>query len=1276
MNERDIFLSILEIDDPAEREAQLESACAGDIELLGRVEALLASHESQSQFLNTPAVEQMADDSAAALAETMAPEDGSTHDEPVSNTDEADTMIEDSDDEIPLGYLEPSTREDSLGRLGHYEITEVIGRGAFGIVLKAFDEKLHRVVALKVLSPEMAATSPARKRFKREARSSAVIRHENVVSIYAVEDEPTPYLVMEYIPGKTLQERLDEKGPLEVTEVLRLGKQIADGLAAAHAQDLIHRDVKPANILLETSIDDHVKITDFGLARTADDASMTQSGVIAGSPMYMAPEQALGNKLDQRADLFSLGSVLYQMVSGRPPFRAPSTLAVLKRVADDTPRAITEIIPETPEWICELIGHLHAKNPDERYATAKEVSQLLAQCLDDLKAGRKPKITAPKPVGDDSTVRAAKPVEKPIEKPILQRSFAKVAAVVLLLFIAIGISEGTGVTDWTSTVIRIAYGEGTLVIESNDPGVKISIDGEEITIRGSGIEKLTLRPGEYKIAATKDGKQVKQELVTITRDGRTIVRMTLETGGLTVARAKSSNVLTPVSAANYALDFEDKNAYIEVPSLSNQLGDGPFTIEGYMTLGPDMSEDQRVTLFHDSSSIFLHVQHKKSWQFWRTTEEKGSGSIAREATAFGVRAHVAAVWDGTNRSLYVNGQQQSVINGRIGKVRLIASIPVRIGGIGRASKIEVIVPYGIDEIRISTVARYTKDFSPAKRFDSDEHTLALYHFDEGRDSILNDASDNGHHGKIVGAKWVNADGTSIEPPSIQWPADAPPPAVAPFDAEQAKQHQQAWAKYLGVPVEYTNTLGMKFRLVPPGEFLMGSTPEEIEEQIEHAKTRPNWEQVWHDRLISQGPRHKVILTQPLYLGITEVTQAQYLHVMGTNPSHFSANGQGKEVVAGVETSNHPVESVSWNDVAEFCAKLCEQEQLKPFYQRSGKVVTVLEGTGYRLPTEAEWEFACRAGTTTRFWSGNKDSDLRQSDWEGGNSGIRTHAVGKLRINPFGMFDIHGNVREWVEDIWEKDYYKNFTKQPAIDPRHAVSVGKAAIRSCRGGSALVGPPLSISAHRGSYGQDLKRPHAGFRVALTVDAVKKLLSDKPAAVAPFTDAAVERIAALPAEEQVEEVRQELKRRNPDFDAATLKYTVNDGVVVGLVFLSDHVTDISPVRALTGLQSLDCSGSWDPINSIKSGLSQLTDLSPLRGLVLTSLECNGTEVADLSPLEGMALERLSLAMTPVSDLSAIDAQHLTYLNLNITQVTDARLAHFNDCQKLRTLRLGLRR
>jgi serine/threonine protein kinase len=186
---------------------------------------------------------------------------------------------------------------------------------------------------------------------------------------------------MEYIPGQTLQQRLDQTGPLDPMEVLRIGEQVARGLAAAHAQGLIHRDIKPGNILLEGGFEQKVKITDFGLARAADDASLTQSGVIAGTPLYMAPEQAKGETLDPRADLFSLGSVLYTMVSGRPPFRASTALSVLKRVADDTPRSIREIVPDVPQWLCDLIARLHAKDPAERFQTAAEVADLFGRHL-------------------------------------------------------------------------------------------------------------------------------------------------------------------------------------------------------------------------------------------------------------------------------------------------------------------------------------------------------------------------------------------------------------------------------------------------------------------------------------------------------------------------------------------------------------------------------------------------------------------------------------------------------------------------------------------------------------------------------------------------------------------------------------------------------------------------------------------------------------------------------------------------------------------------------
>jgi serine/threonine-protein kinase len=275
----------------------------------------------------------------------------------------------------------PTPGSAGLGRLGHYVVLEMIGRGGMGVVFRAHDETLNRVVAVKLLSAAPANNAPARQRFLREARAAAAVRDEHVISVYAVDEvNGTPYLVMEYIRGQSLEEKLARTGALELHEVLRIGMQVARGLSAAHAQGLAHRDIKPANILLENGVE-RVKITDFGLARVADDASLTQSGTVAGTPEYMAPEQAQGGFVDHRADLFSLGSILYTMCAGHPPFRASNPLAVLKRVVEDTPRPLRQINPAVPDWLEHLIAKLHAKDPADRFQSAAEVAVLLERCL-------------------------------------------------------------------------------------------------------------------------------------------------------------------------------------------------------------------------------------------------------------------------------------------------------------------------------------------------------------------------------------------------------------------------------------------------------------------------------------------------------------------------------------------------------------------------------------------------------------------------------------------------------------------------------------------------------------------------------------------------------------------------------------------------------------------------------------------------------------------------------------------------------------------------------
>ena len=279
------------------------------------------------------------------------------------------------------GILEAPSHPELLGRLGRYEIERVIGAGGMGIVLRGFDSDLNRPVAIKILARHLAHSGAARQRFARESRAAAAVVHEHVVAIHNVETRgETPFLVMQYVAGESLQERVNQIGPLDAKEVLRIGIQAAAGLHAAHEQGVIHRDIKPANILLEHGVD-RALVTDFGLARTVDDASLTQTGIVAGTPHYMSPEQANGRETDLRTDLFSLGAVLYFMATGRPPFRAEHALGVLNRICHEPHRPLWRVNPEVPDELSEIVDRLLEKKPKRRFASAAEAQSALTHCL-------------------------------------------------------------------------------------------------------------------------------------------------------------------------------------------------------------------------------------------------------------------------------------------------------------------------------------------------------------------------------------------------------------------------------------------------------------------------------------------------------------------------------------------------------------------------------------------------------------------------------------------------------------------------------------------------------------------------------------------------------------------------------------------------------------------------------------------------------------------------------------------------------------------------------
>ncbi len=309
------------------------------------------------------------------------------------------------------------------------------------------------------------------------------------------------------------------------------------------------------------------------------------------------------------------------------------------------------------------------------------------------------------------------------------------------------------------------------------------------------------------------------------------------------------------------------------------------------------------------------------------------------------------------------------------------------------------------------------------------------------------------------------------PIQIAQPIAPPSVAIAPFDGTQAATHQAAWAKYLNQPVESTNGIGMKLRLIPPGEFQQGASEQEVEV----------FSKLEGRSLANDGPQHRVRLTQPFYIGVSEVTQAEYQTVIGSNPSMFSPTGEFAARVAGSETTQHPVENVTWFDAIEFCNALSLREKLTPCYERTDNDVTIVSGTGYRLPTEAEWEYACRAGTESPWSFGGQEAPFEQFAWVAGNGEFRSHPVGQLAPNAFQLHDLHGNLWEWCQDVFDPRYYELLTDPITVDPTGSPPAG---VRCMRGGVWDNSIRLCRSAHRGANQPTAHNASIGFRVARTM------------------------------------------------------------------------------------------------------------------------------------------------------------------------------------------------
>ena len=494
--------------------------------------------------------------------------------------------------EPALAFLAPPQEPDEIGRLGPYRILKKLGAGGMGMVFLAEDPLLKRKVALKTMLPTIAVNPQARERFLREARAAAAIEHAHIIAIHQVgEDNGVPYLAMPFLKGESLDDRLARDKKLPATEALRITYEMADGLAAAHGQGLIHRDIKPGNVWLEEQParsrapgtpavrgPAKVKVLDFGLARSeVEDTHLTHTGTIIGTPAFMAPEQARGVHVDARADLFSLGCVLYVMLTGQRPFTGATTMALLTALAVDTPKSPREVNPAIPAALSDFTMRLLAKRPEDRPASALDVldelrnvvkvaneakktsqkssigSIQIKQVIPAVDPPEKPATEAivlaspPKKPTTEALVQVPPPTLKPrperavVTTPAPRRSRTTIFVALAMLFLI-----GGGLAAY-QLIFKTA--DGTLIVEVDGDDTDIRFQKGELRVFDSdGTLKYTLKPsernralppGKYLVQVTgADGLTVDTDKFEIKKGGKATVRVTVNAAAVARTDAK------------------------------------------------------------------------------------------------------------------------------------------------------------------------------------------------------------------------------------------------------------------------------------------------------------------------------------------------------------------------------------------------------------------------------------------------------------------------------------------------------------------------------------------------------------------------------------------------------------------------------------------------------------------------------------------------------------------------------------------------------------------
>ena len=984
----------------------------------------------------------------------------------------------------------PGPKKDRLigQTLGEFKILQLIGAGGMGRVYLAEQAGLERQVAVKVLPQQIVEDEAAIERFQREAKVVAKLTHPNIAQVYSIgSEEDIHYVAMELVSGGDVAGMIKERGRVPIDEAATIIRQALMGVGSAHAEGIIHRDLKPQNLMVTAH--GIVKVMDFGLARALSaDSSLTASGAVLGTPLYMSPEQAEGKKVDLRTDIYALGATLYHMICGRPPFQGDTPLSTLLKHLTEPLPSPRDLDPDLPEPVCAIIHKMMAKQPEERYQTCEEV-------LTDLDAFRE--------ASGEQTTHPIRPI-----RPISPMPPSGPEADSIDLDAATSPARSYG--DRTTWRDGIAGAAAAKPGEARSPRKRLALIIVPVAVLFV-LFVLSKRPTQERPSARQaptapSAAQPMPPAIPAPR-GHTIHALWPFTANEAARRQQdAAKALGLPVERTIALPDGEKMEFVLVPA-------------GELMMGTP-EDEVKALLERNKDDVWLHefAPFESPWHRVRIT------------TPFYIGKHevTQGQWQaltGQNPSKYRSGKDAArrpaeQVSWNDIKQKFLPKLP------------DPQLPEGITgAFRLPTEAEWEyacrAGSAAAYCFGDSEAELGQYAWYKRN-------TKGGQVRHLVGTRKPNAWGLCDTHGNVfEWCEDKyaqsfykTSPIDDPWNRDRGAQHvlrgggfgpnhaRSAWrcregpnnrdddvgfrlvialeleAKGTPPPSPWKNSLGMGLVGIPAGEFLMGTPEEQIREDAKRLHPRVA------QHVKSEMPQHKVRITRDFFIGKCEVTVGEFAaFVKATRYVTDAERASGATVLLPggkmsrktdaswrkpycKQDDRHPVVVVTWDDAKEYCRWLNRTDTAKP------------DGWAYRLPTEAEIAYAARGpdGRTYPWgdeWDGtkcnfaDKSAKLPSADKAVDDGYPESSPVGAFSPqgdSVFGVSDLAGNVWEWCEDFFDPAFY---ARSPTADPlNHRPS--KSRVARCGGWSN--DPYTCRTAFRGSCDYDYPRSLHGFRIAL--------------------------------------------------------------------------------------------------------------------------------------------------------------------------------------------------